>query len=40
MFDTRRHVEVDVDISYAAPRVHGIVNVTLHQEYPSGIAFI
>jgi hypothetical protein len=29
-----------VDISYAAPQVHGIVNVALHREYPQGIIFI
>jgi hypothetical protein len=29
-----------VDISYAAPQLHGIVNVALHQEYSLGIVFI
>jgi hypothetical protein len=29
-----------VDISYAAPQVHRIVNVALHQEYYLGIIFI
>jgi hypothetical protein len=29
-----------VDISYAAPQAHGIVNVALHQEYSPGIVFI
>jgi hypothetical protein len=29
-----------VDVSYAAPQAHGIVNVTLHREYPPGIIFI
>jgi hypothetical protein len=29
-----------VDVSYAAPQAHGIVNVALHQEYSLGIAFI
>jgi hypothetical protein len=29
-----------VDISYAAPQAHGIVNVALHQEYSLGIVFI
>jgi hypothetical protein len=29
-----------VDISYAAPQVHRIVNVALHQEYSPGIIFI
>jgi hypothetical protein len=31
---------VDVDVSYAAPQVHGIVNVALHREYYLGIVFI
>jgi hypothetical protein len=29
-----------VDISYAAPQAHIIVNVALHREYYSGIIFI
>jgi hypothetical protein len=29
-----------VNVSYAAPQVHKIVNVALHQEYPLGIVFI
>jgi hypothetical protein len=29
-----------VNVSYAAPQAHGIVNVTLHQEYSLGIVFI
>jgi hypothetical protein len=29
-----------VDISYAAPQAHGIVNVALHREYSPGIVFI
>jgi hypothetical protein len=29
-----------VDVSYAAPQVHGIVNVAFHQEYSLGIVFI
>jgi hypothetical protein len=29
-----------VDISYAAPQAHGIVNVVFHQEYSRGIVFI
>jgi hypothetical protein len=29
-----------VDVSYAAPQAHGIVNVALHQEYSAGIIFI
>jgi hypothetical protein len=32
--------EMLVDISYAAPQAHRIVNITLHQEYPIGIVFI
>jgi hypothetical protein len=31
---------VYVDISYAAPQAHGIVNVELHQKYSPGIVFI
>jgi hypothetical protein len=30
----------DVDISYAAPQAHIIVNVALHREYSLGIVFI
>jgi hypothetical protein len=29
-----------IDISYAAPQAHGIVNVALYREYSSGIVFI
>jgi hypothetical protein len=29
-----------IDVSYAAPQAHGIVNVELHQEYSPGIVFI
>jgi hypothetical protein len=29
-----------VDVSYAAPQAHGIVNVALHREYYLGIVFI
>jgi hypothetical protein len=29
-----------IDVSYAAPLVHGIANVALHQEYSSDIVFI
>jgi hypothetical protein len=29
-----------VDVSYAAPQVHRIVNVSLHQEYYLDIVFI
>jgi hypothetical protein len=32
--------EMLVDVSYAAPQAHGIVNVALQQEYSSGIVFI
>jgi hypothetical protein len=31
---------VTVDILYAAPQAHRIVNVALHQEYSPGIIFI
>jgi hypothetical protein len=31
--------EGHVDVSYAAPQAHGIINVALHQEYLSGIVF-
>jgi hypothetical protein len=33
-------LEMFVDVSYAAPQVHGIVNVALHWEYSSGIVLI
>jgi hypothetical protein len=29
-----------VDVSYAVPQAHGIVNVTLHCEFSPGIIFI
>jgi hypothetical protein len=29
-----------VDVSYASPQAHGLVNVALHREYPLGIVFI
>jgi hypothetical protein len=29
-----------VDVSYAAPQAHGIVNAALPREYPPGIVFI
>jgi hypothetical protein len=29
-----------IDVLYAAPQVHGIVNVALHREYSPGIIFI
>jgi hypothetical protein len=32
--------EMFVDVSYAAPQVHGIVNVALHWEYSPDIIFI
>jgi hypothetical protein len=31
---------VDVDVSYAAPQAHGIVNAALHREYSPGILFM
>jgi hypothetical protein len=31
---------IGVDTSYAAPQAHGIVNISLHREYPPGIVFI
>jgi hypothetical protein len=33
-------LEMLVDVSYAAPQAHGIVNVALHREYSLGIVFI
>jgi hypothetical protein len=32
--------EMLVDVSYAAPQAHGIVNVALPREYSLGIVFI
>jgi hypothetical protein len=32
--------EILVDISYAAPQAHEVVNVALHWEYSPGIVFI
>jgi hypothetical protein len=32
--------EMLVDVSYAAPQAHGIVNVALHREYSPGTVFI
>jgi hypothetical protein len=32
--------EMHVDVSYAAPQAHGIVNVAHHWEYSPGIVFI
>jgi hypothetical protein len=32
--------EMLVDVSYAAPQAHRIVNVALHREYYLGIIFI
>jgi hypothetical protein len=29
-----------VDVLYAAPQAHGIVNVAFHQEYSLGIVFV
>jgi hypothetical protein len=34
------HKSMSVDIPYAAPEAHGIVNVALHREYFPGIEFI
>jgi hypothetical protein len=31
---------VTVDVSYAVPQAHGIVNVAIHQEHPPVIVFI
>jgi hypothetical protein len=31
---------VTIDVSYAAPQVHEIVNVALHWQYSPGIVFI
>jgi predicted nicotinamide N-methyase len=33
-------MQVLVDVSYAAPQAHGIVNVALHLEYSPGNVFI
>jgi predicted nicotinamide N-methyase len=33
-------LEMFVDVSYAAPQMHRIVNVALHHEYSPGIIFI
>jgi hypothetical protein len=30
----------NIDVSYAAPQAHGIINVALHREYFLGIIFI
>jgi hypothetical protein len=29
-----------IDVSYAGPQAHGIINVALHREYSLGIVFI
>jgi hypothetical protein len=29
-----------IDISYAVPQVHGIINIALHREYSPSIVFI
>jgi hypothetical protein len=34
------HPKGVVDVSYAAPQVHRIINVALHREYSPGIVFI
>jgi hypothetical protein len=31
---------LSIDVSYAAPQAHEIVNVALHREYSPGIVFI
>jgi hypothetical protein len=33
-------VRVVVDVSYASPQGHGIVNAAIHREYSPGIIFI
>jgi hypothetical protein len=33
-------LEMLIDVSYAAPQAHKIVNITLHYEYYLGIVFI
>jgi hypothetical protein len=40
MTHDRKQEMVHVDVSYAAPQAHGIVNVALHCEYSPGIIFI
>jgi hypothetical protein len=37
---SRHEIGPLVDVSYAAPQVHGIVNIALHREYSLGIVFI
>jgi hypothetical protein len=32
--------EMLIDVSYAAPQAHGIINVALHPDYSLGIIFI
>jgi hypothetical protein len=32
--------EILIDVSHAAPQVHGIIKIALHQEYPPDIVFI
>jgi hypothetical protein len=34
------YISASVDVSYAALHAHGIINVTLQQEYSPGIIFI
>jgi hypothetical protein len=36
----RRCGRVGIDVSYAAPQAHEIINVALHREYSPGIVFI
>jgi hypothetical protein len=38
-FNARMRQYTSVDVSYAAPQAHGIVNVALHREYSLGIIF-
>jgi hypothetical protein len=40
LFDLSKTGWGNVDVSYAAPQAHGIVNVALHREYSLGIVFI
>jgi hypothetical protein len=36
----KKMIVMIVDVSYAAPQAHKIINVALHQEYSLGIIFI
>jgi hypothetical protein len=33
-------IAISIDVSYAAPQAHGIVNIALHREYSPGIIII